>query len=196
MDAGTRRLVLATHNPHKVVEVERILAPLGIEVEPLPAEVELPPEVGETFAENALGKARAAAASTGRPAIGDDSGIEADGARWPARRALGAVRGRERHRRGESGAADRRGASGHRPAIRLRAGVRRARAARSGSSPAPAAGQMSAERRGARGFGYDPVFVPDEYPGGRTMAELTEPEKDAISHRGRAVRALAAWLAP
>src|SRR5919106_155710 len=69
------RLVLATRNDHKVREVERLMN--GVVVEPLPAHVTLPPEDGDTFAANALGKARAAAAALGRPAIADDSGIEA-----------------------------------------------------------------------------------------------------------------------
>src|SRR5690348_14902956 len=73
-----RALVLATRNPHKLREFARLLAPAGIEVEPLPEGVELPPEDGQTFAENAWPKARAAAAATGRAAIGDDSGIEAE----------------------------------------------------------------------------------------------------------------------
>jgi XTP/dITP diphosphohydrolase len=53
---------------------------------------------------------------------------------------------------------------------------------------------MAAEPKGTRGFGYDPVFLPDDAPDGRTMAELTDEEKDAISHRGRAARALLQWL--
>ena len=76
--ADVSSLVLGTRNPHKVREIERLLAPAGIAVEPLPDGIELPPEVGETFAENAVPKARAAAAATGRPAIADDSGIEAE----------------------------------------------------------------------------------------------------------------------
>jgi XTP/dITP diphosphohydrolase len=55
-------------------------------------------------------------------------------------------------------------------------------------------GRLSREARGERGFGYDPIFLPDEQPGGRTMAELEDAEKDAISHRGRAARALLDWL--
>src|SRR5882757_6753347 len=70
-------LVLATRNDHKLRELREALP--GIEIDPLPPEVELPPETGETFAENALGKARAAQAATGRAAIADDSGIEAHG---------------------------------------------------------------------------------------------------------------------
>ncbi|MDQ3409943.1 MAG: non-canonical purine NTP pyrophosphatase, partial [Actinomycetota bacterium] len=69
------RLILASRNAHKIRELGPLLAPH--ELEPLPDEVELPPEDGETFAANALGKARAASAATGRPAIADDSGIAA-----------------------------------------------------------------------------------------------------------------------
>src|SRR5262249_47962015 len=72
-----RALVLATRNPHKLREGGRLLAPAGIAVEPLPGGIELPPEEGGTFADNALRKARTAADATGRPAIADDSGIEA-----------------------------------------------------------------------------------------------------------------------
>src|SRR5947199_2866714 len=71
-------LTLGTRNPHKVKEIERLLAPAGIAVRPLPEAIELPPEVGVTFAENALPKARVAAQATGGPAIADDSGVESD----------------------------------------------------------------------------------------------------------------------
>jgi non-canonical purine NTP pyrophosphatase (RdgB/HAM1 family) len=69
------RLVLATRNPHKLRELTQLMRPH--QLDPLPEAVELPPETGTTFAANALGKARAAATATGRPAIADDSGIEA-----------------------------------------------------------------------------------------------------------------------
>ena len=69
-----RAVVLATRNPHKVTEMRRLLEPAGIEVVPIPDEVELPPEHGLTFADNALIKAQTAAADTGRPSIADDSG--------------------------------------------------------------------------------------------------------------------------
>jgi XTP/dITP diphosphohydrolase len=74
----SRPLVLSTRNAHKVREFARLLAPYELAVEPLPAELELPPEDGATFAENALPKARTAAAGLGRAAIADDSGIEAE----------------------------------------------------------------------------------------------------------------------
>jgi XTP/dITP diphosphohydrolase len=70
------RLLLATRNAHKVSELDALLAPFG--VDPLPDDVVLPPETGVTFAENALGKAHAAASATGRIAIADDSGIESE----------------------------------------------------------------------------------------------------------------------
>ena len=153
----------------------------------------LPPEVGETFAENALPKARAAAAATGRAAIADDSGIEAQALGGRSRRALGPLRGSRRHRRGEPREADARGfpraarcatcaslAYVDPEAGEERRVLRRVPAATARGAP-----------RGSGGFGYDPAFLPDEYPDGRTMAELSDEEKDAISHRGRAVRALA-----
>src|SRR5436305_216134 len=74
--ADVSSLVLGTRNPHKVREIERLLAPGGIAVEPLPEGIELPPEDGATFAENALPKARTAALATGRPAREGDSGVE------------------------------------------------------------------------------------------------------------------------
>jgi len=194
MAAESQRLVLATHNRHKVVEVRRILAQRGIEIEPLPADGELPPEVGDTFAANALGKARAAAALTGRPAIGDDSGIEAE--------ALGGRPGVRSARYAGPAATDEQNLTRLiaevPPGTRLRYVCVVAYVDPGGGEQlfhGTCGGRMSPERRGGRGFGYDPVFVPDDGAGERTMAELTEPEKDDISHRGRAVRALSAWLA-
>jgi XTP/dITP diphosphohydrolase len=189
-----RSLVLATRNPHKLREFERLLAPSGIAIEPLPGDVELPPEVGDTFAENAAPKAQTAAQATGRIAIADDSGIEAA--------ALGGAPGVRSARYAGEHASDEQNlvklideappGSGLRYVCvlayvdpssgeeRLFEGVCR--------------GVMSPDGRGERGFGYDPVFLPEDGDGARTMAELSDAEKDAISHRGRAVRALAAWL--
>jgi XTP/dITP diphosphohydrolase len=187
-------LVLATRNPHKVRELQRLLEPAGVTVEPLPGEVELPPETGETFGENALVKARAAAVAAGRPAIADDSGIEAQ--------ALGGGPGVRSARYAGEGASDEQNLG------------RLLREAPAGSpvryvcalayvDPVTSdeqiffgycAGHLAERPRGTSGFGYDPAFLPDEYPDGRTMAELDDSEKDAISHRGRAVRALAEWL--
>jgi XTP/dITP diphosphohydrolase len=186
--------MLSTRNPHKVREFERLLAPAGIAVEPLPPAVELPPEVGETFADNALPKARTAAAATGRPAIADDSGIEAA--------ALNGAPGVRSARYAGDAASDEENLA------------KLMREAPAGSAlryvcvlayvdPATGeehlfegvcSGTMADHRRGTRGFGYDPVFLPDGDHDGRTMAELSDEEKDAISHRGEAARALLAWL--
>ena len=184
------RLVLATRNDHKLRELAELMRPF--ELDPLPPEVELPPEAGTTFADNALGKARAAAAATGRPAVADDSGIEAaalGGAPgvWSARYAGENASDEDNLRKlleevPDDG--DRRVAyvcalayvepGGHEEIVHGRC-----------------EGTLAAEPRGEGGFGYDPAFVPDDYPGDeRTMAELTPEEKDAISHRGRAARAL------
>ena len=136
------RLVLATRNPHKLREFGPLLEPH--EVVPLPDAVELPPETGETFAENARSKARAAADATGEPAFADDSGIEA-------------------------------AALGGRP------GVRSARFA----------GEDATDEENLAKLLRD---VPADGDGSRTMAELSDAEKDRISHRGRAAREAAAWL--
>lgn len=187
------RLLLATRNPHKVREFASLLAPNG--VDPLPPDVDLPPETGSTFEENALDKARAAAAATGRIAIADDSGIEAA--------ALGGAPGVRSARYAGEDATD---------ADNLE---RLLAEAPDGSAVAyvcvlawvdPATGEehvfhgrctgaLTTETRGDGGFGYDPAFVPDDDHTGRTMAELSVREKDAISHRGRAARGFLAWLA-
>jgi XTP/dITP diphosphohydrolase len=188
-------LVLATRNPDKLREVARLLAPAGLSVEPIRGEIELPPEVGETFAENALPKARAAASGMGRAAIADDSGIEAQ--------ALGGAPGVRSARYAGANASDEQNL------------MKLMRVAPAGSALryvcalayvdprrdeervffGECRGRLAETTRGTGGFGYDPAFLPDEDEAGRTMAELSDEEKDAISHRGRAVRALADWLA-
>jgi XTP/dITP diphosphohydrolase len=187
------KLVLATRNPHKVREVGRILA--GHDIDPLPDEVELPPETGETFSENALIKARAAAAATGGPAIADDSGIESE--------ALGGAPGVRSARFAGEHASDednlakllREAPAGSRVRyVCVVAHVDPATAAET-LFEGTCEGTLAADPRGDGGFGYDPAFIPDDGPPGRTMAELAPDEKDALSHRGRAVRALDRWLA-
>jgi XTP/dITP diphosphohydrolase len=186
-----RRLVLATRNAHKLREFARLLP--GLELEPLPEHVELPPEDGDTFAANALPKARAAAAALGAPAIADDSGIEAE--------ALRGAPGVHSARFAGPQATDAENLSRLRaqapPGSRLRYVCVIAHVDPGGAEhlfEGTCTGRLSPEARGERGFGYDPVFVPDDLPDGRTMAELEDAEKDAISHRGRAARALSAWL--
>jgi XTP/dITP diphosphohydrolase len=187
------RLLLATRNEHKLRELAQLMPH---ELDPLPDGIELPPESGTTFADNALGKARAAAAATGRPAIADDSGIEAAALRgapgvWSARFA------------GEHATDEENLAKLLREVPRD--GDRRVAYVCALAFVEPGGreevvhgrceGTLALEPRGDGGFGYDPAFVPDDYPGDeRTMAELSPGEKDVISHRGRAARALAARL--
>jgi XTP/dITP diphosphohydrolase len=197
-------LLLATHNEHKRREFARLLGAGetlgGYDLQRLPDEVELPPEDGETFADNALGKARAAAAATGTIAIADDSGIEAA--------ALGGAPGvRSARYAGEE-------ATGEGPPSDEQNLRKLLREAPAGSAleyvcvialvdpvggverlfEGRCGGRLASEPRGERGFGYDPAFLPNAGPPGLTMAELSDEQKDAISHRGHAARALAAWL--
>jgi len=193
------KLILATHNEHKRREFARLLAePRGgrreWQLETLPEEVMLPPEDGETFAENALGKARAAAAATGWASIADDSGIAAA--------ALGGAPGVRSARYAGEGSTDKENLQKllrEVPAgsaleyicaiayVDPVAGVEKLFEGR-------CAGRMAQSPRGEHGFGYDPAFVPDEEPGELTMAELSDAQKDAISHRGRAARSMFGWL--
>lgn len=192
------RLLLATRNEHKLREFTRLLSRAGGQLDwllvPLPVSVVLPPEEGETFAANALGKGRAAAAATGEVVIADDSGIAAQ--------ALGGAPGLRSARYAGEGASDEENLQKLRseaPAgsaleyICVIAYVDPARGCER-LFEGRCSGRMAAEPRGARGFGYDPVFVPDDGPPGLTMAELSDEQKDEISHRGRAARALADWL--
>jgi XTP/dITP diphosphohydrolase len=186
------RLLLATHNEHKRRELERMLP--GWEIARLPDTVQLPPEDGETFAQNALGKARAAARATGRASIADDSGIEAA--------ALGGAPGVRSARYAGEDATDEQNLVKLLREAPADSGLEYVCALvyvdpASGTEQvfeARCAGRLARTPRGAGGFGYDPAFLPDDGPPGLTMAELTDDQKDAISHRGRAVRALAEWL--
>jgi len=186
------RLLLATRNEHKRREFARVLA--GYEVDTLPDEVALPPEDGETFAENALGKARAAAQATGAVSIADDSGIEV--AALGGRPGVRSARYAGEHASDEENLAKLRLQAPAGSALQYvcalayvnpETGEERVFEGR-------CAGTLATERSGERGFGYDPVFLPDDWPGAETMAQLSDEQKDTISHRGRAARALLAWL--
>jgi XTP/dITP diphosphohydrolase len=190
----TKELVLATRNPHKLREFSRLLEPAGLAVIPLPAAIELPPEDGTTFAENALPKARAAAAGTGRSAIADDSGIEAA--------ALGGAPGVRSARYAGDSATDE---ANLEKLLREAPASSALRYVCALAYVDPEAGEerlfrgetrgrLAVRARGSGGFGYDPIFVPDEDSSGRTMAQMSDHAKDLISHRGRAARALIEWL--
>jgi len=196
MRAWPPRLVFATTNSGKLREVGEILAADGVEVVGVD---EVAPgwqvvEDGATFAENARLKARDLARRTGLPVLGDDSGLEVD--------ALGGRPGVRSARYAGEHASDeenlqkllREAPAGSRleyvcviayvdPAV----GVERCFEGR-------CTGRLTDKPRGSGGFGYDPAIEADDGPPRSTMAELSDTEKDAISHRGRAARELATWL--
>jgi XTP/dITP diphosphohydrolase len=196
---GTR-IVLATRNPGKLSELRRILGSGHVPVDVVDLD-EYPgmPEVaetGRTFSENALLKARAVAAFTGLPAVADDSGLCADAlngmpgvlsARWSGRHGdddanlrlvLGQLSDIPPGRRGAQFVCA--------AALVLPSGAEHV-------TEGVLDGWLTSEPRGSNGFGYDPIFV----PGGRelTTAQLSPAEKDQISHRGKALRALAPVIA-
>ena len=184
-------LVLATGNAHKVAEVSRLLAPFRVSVTALPSGVELPPETGETYSANALIKARAASGELKRAVIADDSGVQAA--------ALGGRPGVRSARYAGEQATDEenlRKLIAEVPAgTELRYVCALAFVEGRGERVflGECQGRMAPAPRGQNGFGYDPVFIPDRYPDS-TMAELTEAQKDLISHRGNAVRDFAWWF--
>jgi XTP/dITP diphosphohydrolase len=188
-------LLLATRNPHKLRELREALP--GIEIDPLPDDVELPPETGETFAENAVIKARAAQSATGRAAIADDSGIVAYG--------LGGRPGVRSARYAGENAGDEENLAkllrevGEQDDRRVAYVSVIALVTEDGEESlfkGRCEGTLASEPRGSGGFGYDPAFIPDDTgpDDRRTMAELAPAEKHAISHRGRAARKLAEHL--
>jgi len=195
-----RRIVLATRNAGKLVELHRILQASGIDVElaglgEFPAAPEVA-ETGRTFAANALLKARSAASFTGLPAVADDSGLCVDAlngmpgvlsARWAGRHGddqanLDLVLGQL----ADVAEPDRGAHFACAAALVLPDGAERVVEGR-------LYGRIARAPRGTNGFGYDPVFVPDS--GELTTAEMEPAAKDAISHRGRALRALAPVIA-
>ena len=193
-------LALATRNAHKLRELGRICADWPVAWLTVdnhdPAAFPDVEETGDTYLENALLKARAVAAALGVPALADDSGIEVD--------ALGGAPGPRSARYAGEGATDRQNLEALIAAMRgIPGGGRSARyrclavlAMPDGTerhAEGICEGTLVAKPTGERGFGYDPIFVPV----GRdvTMATLTDQEKDRISHRGRAFRALAERLA-
>jgi XTP/dITP diphosphohydrolase len=192
----TIQVVLATGNPHKVREMAELLP--GVDLKPLPPGVELPPETGDSFEANALIKARAAHAATGEVTIADDSGIEAAD--------LGGAPGIYSARYAGEGASDEENLAKLLREVDAAGGERRAAYVcaialidDSGAEyvfEGRCEGSLLREGRGDGGFGYDPVFVPDEtgHRDGRTFSELPPAEKNAISHRGKAVRMLARHL--
>ena len=194
----TQQFVLASANPDKAREITTVLADAAVDIELLPRPDHVPDvdETGDTLQENARLKAEALCAATGMPAIADDTGLEVD--------ALGGAPGvRSARFAGDDATyAD----NVHLLLERLRdvpedgRGARFATVAlarwpdgREVAAFGEVTGTIATHEQGREGFGYDPVFVPDEGDG-RTFAEMTPQEKHALSHRGRAFRTLADGL--
>jgi XTP/dITP diphosphohydrolase len=192
------KILLASRNPSKLAELRRILGPALPDVEVVGLDDVKPydevPESGATFAENALLKAREGHRHTGLPTVADDSGLAVDAlngmpgvlsARWAGS-----------HGDDEANLRLVLDQVSHVPDERLDAAFVCAVAYVDGERELLTDGRMPGRLvrapRGSNGFGYDPIFVPSG--SGRTSAELTIEEKDAISHRGQALRALAERL--
>ncbi|MDE3106983.1 MAG: RdgB/HAM1 family non-canonical purine NTP pyrophosphatase [Acidobacteriota bacterium] len=190
-------IVLATANAHTAEEMRAVLEPLGIHLLARPDDVAEVDETESTLEGNALLKAHALARATGTPAIADDTGLFVD--------ALDGAPGVYSARyAGEGASYD---DNVEKLLGELRGVARPARGARFRTVIAVAyptgedfwvegvlEGSVAEQRRGTSGFGYDPVFIPDEAPE-RTLAELSAAEKNQLSHRGRALRFVANRLA-
>lgn len=196
-----RTVVVATGNAHKVSEIEAILGPI-MEGYRFCALGELgdfpdPVEDGDTFLANALIKARAALQETGlKIAVADDSGLVVDAlggapgifsARWAGEHGDDDANNEKLLREMTEVPDPERGAHFHSTVVLVRADGR----VLTGDGDCP--GRIGHERRGANGFGYDPLFLLDDVPG-RTMAELSPDEKNRLSHRFRALEDLASKL--
>ena len=187
--------ILATANPDKAREIVQILS--AFELLPRPESVPEVEETGETLTDNALLKAQALVDATGQPAIADDTGLEVA--------ALGGAPGvyssrySGEHATYADNVAKLVGAMRAVPIGEREARFRTVAVAvwpdgRRQIAEGVVDGVIAPEPRGHNGFGYDPVFIPSDGDG-RTMAELSPEEKNAISHRGRAFAALAELLA-
>ena len=190
-------LLVASRNPKKLAELHRVLDSAGVALTLLSLDDVAPfdeaPEIGATFEENALAKARDAFRATGLPSVADDSGLEVEAlngmpgvlsARWSGRHGDDAANTALLLAQMADVPDERRGPHSCR---RARWSTRRGRLQRNRRAR-EVAGHHRPEPRGAGGFGYDPVFLPQGW--WRTAAELSAEQKDSVSHRGRALSAL------
>lgn len=187
------RMVLATNNPDKAVEISAILGD-GIELVPRPSHVPDVDETGETLEVNALLKAHALVEATGIASVADDTGLEVD--------ALGGAPGVHSARYAGENASYADNVNKLLSELTLLDGSPRTARFRTVAVAVFPSGEeviahgtvegvITTEARGTRGFGYDPVFVADDDPEARTFAQMSAAEKNSLSHRGRAFRALA-----
>ena len=204
------RIIFATANPGKLREAAEVLGPDYEVVTPASLGItEDIPETGSTLQENSLQKARYLFERTGLPCFADDTGLEVD--------ALGGAPGIYSARYAGPGHDSNANMEKLLAELSRHSGPNHSHSGLDPESPASrkarfhtvvtliladgqprffegvCEGAIARERHGTGGFGYDPVFLPDAYPG-RTLAEVSEEEKNAVSHRGRALRAMASWL--
>jgi XTP/dITP diphosphohydrolase len=186
-------IVLGSRNAHKLRELRALLAPHSIEQ--LPDSVDLPPETGTSFADNARTKARATADATGRPALGEDSGIAVP--------ALEGAPGIRSARYAGPGATDEQNLEkllreaeelADRSAEYVCALVFAEPGGEEEIFEARCEGRLAHEPSGTGGFGYDPIFIPADGEDTLTMASLPPERKNAIGHRGKAARLFLDWL--
>jgi len=186
------RVLIATENPGKLRELRQILGACGLElVSPRDLDLDLVvAETGRTFAENAITKANAYAAASGMPVIADDSGLEVDAldGRPGVMSARYAGEGADDRQRRLKLLAELVDVPPDRRQARFRCVVALAWCGKIYTTEGTVEGVIIGEERGSDGFGYDPIFLVPEL--GRTLAELPAAEKNAISHRGRAARAM------
>ena len=185
----TEKIVMATFNKHKVDEIQNWFRPFGLEIIPLSNFTDtMPPETGITFAENANIKARFGYELTGLPTLADDSGLEVD--------ALGGAPGVYSARFAGEGATDQDNnhkllkemQQFHNRGARFRCSMALVTGENAVQADGVCEGEILAAPRGAGGFGYDPLFwLPGEE---KSMAQLTQHQKNEVSHRGRALKAL------
>jgi len=200
------RVFVASRNAKKIAELERILAPLVPEIDVVGLDgvdfYDEPVENGATFVDNALIKARAGHAATGLPSVADDSGICVDAlsgmpgvlsARWSGQ-PLGSKDGQDA-RNNQLLLDQLADVPDERRGAHFACAVAFAWAGGELVVEGRMDGRVLRETRGSGGFGYDVLFVADDTPDGRTSAELSVEEKDAISHRGKAMREIAPQVA-
>lgn len=196
---GAKRVVIATNNAHKLEEIARILAPLSWEFVSLGSCGDFPEPVedADSFEGNARIKARAAHEVSGRAVLADDSGLEVD-----------ALQGEPGVRSARYAGVHGDDAANNRKLLEKLAGIPDAeRTARfvcalvfvdedgtELTARGTVEGRIGYEEKGTEGFGYDPLFLPDDFGGSRTFAEVSQSEKTAISHRGRALNDLKAQI--
>lgn len=188
------RIVLASRNEHKIREIRQILAHTEVEVLGLEAVGDLPeiPEDHDSFEENALQKARFVFERSGELCVADDSGLEVDalngqpGVRSKRFTPEATAESNNRHLLSRMQTQTKRSA-------RFRCAIALVGPTGEATASGACEGEIAQDLRGAGGFGYDPLFLPVEFPG-QSMAEIQPEEKNRISHRGRAFQQLPALL--